>query len=130
MHRDIYTSLRDVYRATLVAVISSFFWEKTRESACVVKAMYRVTNEITRRKQPPVLPECNDSDEDLAVRFRVHFSEKIMKVRSTIYNHDATLPVLPINTNHHQHYTMSTFTPTTAAAVVRLVKKALQYIAL
>ena len=85
--------------------------------------MYRVKNEITGRKQPPVQPECNDSIEDLAERFRVYFSEKIMNVRSTIYHHDAPLPVLPIDNNHHHHCTLSTFTPTTAAAVVRLVNK-------
>ena len=71
MPRDIYTSLRDIYRDKLVAAKSSFFCEKIRASACDVKAMYRVTNEITERKQPPVLPECNDSHEDLAERFRV-----------------------------------------------------------
>ena len=32
--------------------------------------------------------------EDLAERFRVHFSEKIMNVRNTMYNLDAPLPVL------------------------------------
>ena len=85
--------------------------------------MYRVTNEITGRKQPPVLPECNDSHEDLTERFRVCFSEKITNIRSTMYHHDAPLPVLPTDNNHHHHCTLSTFTPTTAAAIVRLVKK-------
>ena len=61
MHRDIYTSLRDVYREKLVAAKSSLFCEKIRESACDVKASYRVTNDINGREQPPVLPECNDS---------------------------------------------------------------------
>ena len=92
MHRDIDTSLRDVYREKLVAAISSFFCEKIRGSACDVKAMYRVTNEITGRKQPPVLPEC--------------------------YHHND-----PIDNNHHHHCTLSTFTPTTAAAIVRLMNK-------
>ena len=89
LHRDIYTNLRDVYREKLVAAKSSFFCEKIRESACDVKAMYRVTNEITGRKQPPVLPECNDTHEDLAERFQVYFSEKIMNVHNTMYHHDA-----------------------------------------
>ena len=65
VHRDIYTSLQDVYRVKLVAAKYSFFCEKIRESACDVKAMYRVTNEITGRKQPPVLAECNDSHADM-----------------------------------------------------------------
>ena len=123
VHRDLYTSLRDVYREKLVAAKSSFFCKKIRESACDVKAMYRVTNEITGRKQPPVLPESNDSHEDLVERFRKHLSETIMKVRNTLYHHDAPVPVLPIDNNHHHHCTLSTFTHTTAAAIVRLVNK-------
>ena len=107
VHTDIYTSLRDVYRETLVAAKSSFFCEKIRESACDVKAIYRVTNEITGRKQPPVLPECNDSHEDLAERFREHFFEKMMTVRSTMH-HDAPLRLLPIDNNHHHHCPRST----------------------
>ena len=83
--------------------------------------MYRETNTITGRKQPPVLPECNDSHEDFAVRFRVHFSEKIMNVHSTMYHRNA--PVLPIENNHHHHCKLSTFTHTTAPAIVRLVSK-------
>ena len=70
-----------------------------------------------------MLPECNDSHEDLAERFEVYFSERIMDVRSTMYHHDAPLPVLPIDNNHNHHCTISTFTTTTAAAVVRLVNK-------
>ena len=50
VHRDIYTSLRDVYRENWVAAKSSFFCEKIRKSACDVNAMYRITNEITGRK--------------------------------------------------------------------------------
>ena len=107
----------------LVAAKSAFFCEKIRESACEVKAMYRVTNEITGRKQPPVLPECNDSHEDLAERFRVYFSEKIMNARSTMYHHDAPPHVLPIDYNHHHHYILLPFTSTTAAAIIRLVNK-------
>ena len=83
--------------------------------------MYRVTMEITGRKQPPVLPECNDSHSDLAERFRVHFSENIMNVRSIMCHHDAPLPLLQIN--QHHNCTLSIFTPTTAAAIVRLVNK-------
>ena len=55
-----------MYKEQLVAAKSSFFCEKIHESACDVKAMYRITNEI---KQPPVLPECNDFHEDLAEHF-------------------------------------------------------------
>ena len=95
----------------------TFFCEKIRESELCVM------NEITERKQSPVLSECNDSHEDLAERVRVHFSERILNVRSTMYHHDASLPVLPIDNNHHHHCTLSTFTTTTAAAIVRLVNK-------
>ena len=101
MHRYIYTSLRDVYRAKFVAAKSSFFCEKMRESACDVKATYQIANESTGRKQPPMVPECNNSHEDLAECFRVHCSEKIMNIRSTIYQHDAPLTLLPIHNNHH-----------------------------
>ena len=97
--------------------------KKIHESACDVKAMYRVTNEITGRKQPPELPECSDSHEDLAERFRVYFSEKIMNVRSTMHCRDAPPSMQPIGNNHHQLCTLSSFTPTTAAAIVRLVNK-------
>ena len=85
VHRDMYTSSRDAYIDKLVGCKSAVYCEKIHESACDVKAMYRVTNEITGRKQPPGLPECSVSHEDLADRFRVYFSEKIMNVRSTMY---------------------------------------------
>ena len=87
-----YTSLRNAYREESVACKSAFYCEN--KSACDVKAMYRVTNEITGRKQPPVLPECSDSHEDLAERFRVYFSEKIMNIRSTMHCRDAQLSIL------------------------------------
>ena len=70
-----------------------------------------------------MLPECNYFHKDLAERFQVYFSEKIMDVRSTMYHHDSPLPVLLIVNNHNHHCALSTFTTTTAAAIVRLVNK-------
>ena len=123
VHRDMYTSLRDAYREKLVACKSAFYCEKIHESAFDVKAMYRVTNEITGRKQPPVLPECSDSQEDLAERFRVYFPETIINVRSTMHCRDAPPSMQPIGNDRHHLCTLSSFTPTTAAAIVRLVNK-------
>ena len=45
VERHLHTSLRDVYTETFAAAKSSFFCEKISESACDVKAMYRVTND-------------------------------------------------------------------------------------
>ena len=46
----------------------------------------------------------------------------VFEFRSTMYHNDAPLPMLPIDNNHH-HHSLSTFTPTTAAAIVRRVNK-------
>ena len=72
-----------------------------------------------------MLPECSDSHEDLAKRFPVYFFEKIMYVRSTMHCRDAPPYIQPIGNDHHYRYTLSSFTPTTAAAIVRLVNKCL-----
>ena len=72
--------------------------------------MYWVTNEITGRKQPPVLPECNDSHSDLAERFRVHFSENIMNVRSIMCHHDAPLTTFAANQSTPQLHSVNIHT--------------------
>ena len=102
-----------------VLVVFSIVLERcaTHQTACVilgdfnvhygdVTAMYRVTNEITVRKQPPMLLECSDSHEGLAARFRVYFSEKDYECIVVVPHHPCSQLATIITTFvlcHHSH---------------------------
>ena len=57
VHRDMFTSLRDMYRHELITTKSAYVCDKIQESTRNMKSMYRVANDLMGRKQSRILPE-------------------------------------------------------------------------
>ena len=75
VHREIYTDARDAFKRRIASAKSAHYCAMIESSACDIKSMYRITNDLMGRVHKAVLPKCG-GDDILAERFIAFFADK------------------------------------------------------
>ena len=81
VHREIYTDARDAFKRCIASAKSAHYCAMIESSACDIKSMYRITNDLMGRVHKAVLPKCG-GDDILAERFIAFFADKISVIRT------------------------------------------------
>ena len=83
VHREIYTDARDAFKRRIASAKSAHYCAMIESSACDIKSMYRITNDLMGRVHKAVLPKCG-GDDILAERFIAFFADKITVIRTQL----------------------------------------------
>ena len=83
VHREIYTDARDAFKRRIASAKSAHYCAMIESSACDIKSMYRITNDLMGRVHKAVLPKCG-GDDILAERFIAFFADKISVIRTQL----------------------------------------------
>ena len=83
VHREIYTDARDAFKRRIASAKSAHYCAMIESSACDIKSMHRITNDLMGRVHKAVLPKCG-GDDILAERFIAFFADKISVIRTQL----------------------------------------------